>query len=145
MRPVMYHTTSPRQYEFDFCPWLFWGQAGAEMQQAQLDWQAALAEAGGVAFGERCFVSPLAGVYPERLSLGADSYIAAYAYVTGALTAGAHCSVNPYAVVEAPPSAIGPGVSTGPSLGSDPNPRRTSSVLRRGGSGSRRKPRAGRG
>jgi acetyltransferase-like isoleucine patch superfamily enzyme len=97
---------------FDFCPWRFWREAEGADREAQLSWQAGLIANGASSLGERCFVSPLAGVYPERLALGDDCYIAAYAYVTGTVTSGAHCTINPYAVVRGQ-VALGTGVRIG--------------------------------
>ncbi|NYI05160.1 acetyltransferase-like isoleucine patch superfamily enzyme [Allostreptomyces psammosilenae] len=84
---------------FDFCPWLFTKDASDEQRAAQHERQRALTALGTVAIGERCFVSAKAAVYPDHLVLGADSYIAGYAYVTGDLRTGADCTINPYATV----------------------------------------------
>lgn len=88
------------QHRFDYAPWLFWSEAAPEERDRQLDLQRQLAEARpGYAFGERCFVSGLAEIQNEELVLGDGSYIAAHAYLTGTLRAGAHCTMNPYTVV----------------------------------------------
>src|SRR4051794_8303084 len=85
-------TSPPRadtaQDRFDFCPWVFWHESTAEQQQEQLEWQAALAETGHAVFGQRCFVSRLAGVYPTQLTMGDSAFIAAYAYVTETVSMG---------------------------------------------------------
>jgi acetyltransferase-like isoleucine patch superfamily enzyme len=100
------------QHRFDFCPWYFWRESSAEQQRDQLDWQAALSAAGQIGLGQRCFVSRLAGVYPTCLAMGDESYIAAYAYVTDTVTTGAHCTVNPFAVVRGQVT-LGDGVRIG--------------------------------
>src|SRR5215203_4040604 len=104
--------THPAQDHFDFCPWLFWREANAEQQRDQLDWQAALAEPGQAIFGQHCFVSRLAGVYPTQLALGDNSYIAAYAYVTDTVSIGRHSTINPFAVVRGQVT-LGDGVRIG--------------------------------
>jgi acetyltransferase-like isoleucine patch superfamily enzyme len=104
--------TLTMQHHFDFCPWIFWRESSAEQQHEQLEWQAALAATGQATFGTRCFVSRLAGVYPERLTMGDDSYIAAYAYVTDTVAMGAHSTVNPFAVVRGAVT-LGDGVRIG--------------------------------
>ncbi|MEW1721052.1 acyltransferase [Streptomyces sp. NPDC093109] len=83
---------------FDYCPWDFTHRASATQRAAQAAHQKRLAGA-GASLGPRCYVSPAAGVFPDVLSLGADSYIAGHAYVTGEIRAGSDCTVNPYATV----------------------------------------------
>ncbi|MGW0710289.1 DapH/DapD/GlmU-related protein [Streptomyces sp. NPDC002643] len=83
---------------FDYCPWDFAHRASAAQRVAQSTHQERLAEA-GASLGPRCYVSSAAAVFTDVLSLGADSYIAGYAYVTGEVRAGRDCSVNPYATV----------------------------------------------
>lgn len=84
---------------YDFCPWRFWSEAAPDEQAEQLASQKALAAEQSVVIGERCFVSPVAGVFCDRLELGDRSYIAGYGYVTGDVTTGQDCTINPYAVV----------------------------------------------
>ena len=98
--------------KFDFCPWLFWREANEAEQQAQLAHQAEWAQTGQVAFGERSFLSPLAGFVPRQVSIGDHSYIAGYAYVTEDVTMGAHSTINPYAVVRGQ-IRLGDGVRIG--------------------------------
>jgi len=109
-------TSSPRtdtaHGRFDFCPWVFWHEANAEQQQEQLEWQAALAETGHAVFGQHCFVSRLAGVYPTQLTLGDNAFIAAYAYVTETVSIGKHSTINPFAVVRGQVT-LGDGVRIG--------------------------------
>jgi len=112
MKATWAGANGPRGRLFDFCPWRFAEEASPDEQRRQGAWQAALAECGEVRFGRDCFVSPLAGVFPERLLLGEHSYIAAYAYVTGELVTGSHCTVNPYAVVRGRVT-LGEGVRVG--------------------------------
>jgi acetyltransferase-like isoleucine patch superfamily enzyme len=83
----------------DYNAWRFWEDATPEQREAQLDRQQAILLRSNGSLGERVFVSPTAMVEPDELTLGANSYIAAHAYVTGALTAGSSCTINAYAVV----------------------------------------------
>jgi len=102
----------PDTHRFDFCPWLYYEEATEAERAAQVEWQARLSETGRVVFGQNCFVSPLAAVFPARLEMGDRSYIAAYAYVTDEVILGADCTVNPYAVVRGKVTA-GDGVRLG--------------------------------
>jgi acetyltransferase-like isoleucine patch superfamily enzyme len=105
-------TNVPFANTYDFCPWQFWREATEVEQGAQRAHQAALAATGKVTFGERCFVSPLAGFVPDAVALGDNSYIAGYAYVTGEITTGQHCTINPYTVVRGTVT-MGDGVRIG--------------------------------
>jgi len=95
----------------DFQPWSFWNEASAEEIDEQLAWQERLVAA-GARLGRRVFVSPLAAVHCDTLELGDESYVAAHAYVTDALRAGRHCTVNPYCVVRGD-VRLGEGVRIG--------------------------------
>jgi len=96
---------------FDYCPWDFAQRASAAQRAAQLAHQKRLTD-GGASLGPRCFVSPAAGVFTDVLRLGENSYIAGHAYVTGEVTTGADCTVNPYATVRGR-VALGSGVRVG--------------------------------
>jgi len=102
---------SPLKRLFDFCPWRFAKEADEAARRAQRAHQAQL-ETLGARLGQDCFVSPLAGVYPDALTLGDRSYIAAYAYVTDQVETGADCTLNPYAVVRGR-VRLGAGVRVG--------------------------------
>ncbi|MFG2279663.1 acyltransferase [Streptomyces asoensis] len=95
----------------DYCPWDFARGASSAQRAAQAERQRALT-ATGARLGPRCFVSTAAAVFADVLSLGADSYIAGYAYVTGEVRAGRDCSVNPYATVRGRVT-LGDGVRIG--------------------------------
>ncbi|EPJ38963.1 putative Mucin-5AC [Streptomyces afghaniensis 772] len=104
---------------FDHCPWLYAEQASGRQRAAQEQRQKRLlggAEAGAgaasVRLGEGCFVAETAAVYPEHLSLGDRSYIAAHAYVTGDIRTGADCTINPFTVVRGTVT-LGNGVRIG--------------------------------
>ncbi|MFF1831239.1 acyltransferase [Paenarthrobacter sp. NPDC058040] len=84
---------------YDYSPWTFWGNASPEEHQAQIEHQKALAQRGGVTIGERVFLSPLANVDPGTFTIGADSYVAAHAYVTGEVALGENCTINAFTVV----------------------------------------------
>jgi acetyltransferase-like isoleucine patch superfamily enzyme len=97
---------------YDFCPWIFWGQATEEERDSQLAWQEALRGNGLRHIGERSFVSPLAAIHLAELSLGADSYIAAHVYLTDDVVLGDHSTLNPHATVRGK-VRIGDGVRIG--------------------------------
>ncbi len=100
----------PSVWHFDHCPWLFAEEATEEQRLAQRERQRAIG--GDVEIGERCYVAESAAVFPDRLRLGAGSYIAAHAYVTGELAAGADCTLNPFTTVRGA-VALGDGVRIG--------------------------------
>ncbi|CAM5334499.1 acyltransferase [Streptomyces canus] len=93
----MDHPSQPSVRHFDHCPWLFADQATEEQRAAQREVQRAVG--GDTGIGERCYVAESAAVFPDRLRLGDDSYIAAHAYVTGELDTGSHCTLNPFTTV----------------------------------------------
>ncbi|WP_327667701.1 acyltransferase [Streptomyces sp. NBC_00485] len=95
---------------FDHCPWLFAEAASEEQRHAQRARQQAVGGDSGI--GERCYVAHSAAVFPDRLRLGDDSYIAAHAYVTGELTTGADCTLNPFTTVRGT-VVLGDGVRIG--------------------------------
>lgn len=80
----------------DFLPWEY--DPTSPEGPAQAARHAELAAA-GARIGDGVFIAPSAAVFCDRLSIGDRSYVAALAYVTGDLTIGADCSINPYAVV----------------------------------------------
>ncbi|WP_329071646.1 acyltransferase [Streptomyces sp. NBC_01429] len=96
---------------FDYCPWDFAQRASAAQHAAQTAHQKRLTDA-GASVGPRCFVSPAAGVFTDVLCLGAGSYIAGHAYVTGEVRIGSDCTVNPYATVRGRVT-LGDGVRIG--------------------------------
>ncbi|MEV0094524.1 acyltransferase [Streptomyces sp. NPDC050738] len=93
--------TSPADWNrFDYSPWRFWSDADEDAHARQLELQRRLAaDRPGHTFGDNCFVSELASVDNETLRLGARSYVAAGAYLTGSLSTGRDCTINPYSVV----------------------------------------------
>lgn len=84
---------------FDLAPWRYAREADAAERAAQEALQETLAAAGRLSFGERCFVSPLAGIDVERLAFGANCLVAAWAVLAGDLTAGSFCTFNSHAVL----------------------------------------------
>ncbi|MEU5764567.1 acyltransferase [Streptomyces asoensis] len=107
----MDHEGAAEDSYFDYCPWDFARGASSAQRAAQVERQRGLT-ATGARLGPRCFVSTAAAVFADVLSLGADSYIAGYAYVTGEVRAGRDCSVNPYATVRGRVT-LGDGVRIG--------------------------------
>ncbi|MBT2587165.1 acyltransferase [Arthrobacter sp. ISL-95] len=84
---------------YDYSPWTFWSSATPAERAAQHEYHQRFAERSGVSIGERAFLSPLANVDPDALALGADSFIAAHAYITGSITMGDDCTVNAFTVI----------------------------------------------
>ena len=87
------------RHPYDYSPWWFWRRATPEQQAQQVALQRELAAVTDAVIGERCFLSTLAAVQTEHLELGPESYIAAYAYLTGTVRAGRNCTVNAFAVI----------------------------------------------
>lgn len=92
----MHHSTAEGVRRIDFHPWEYdptspEGAAQAARQRELVD--------AGARLGTGVFVAPNAAVFCDNLTVGDRTYIAALAYVTGDLTIGADCSINPYAVV----------------------------------------------
>ncbi|WP_405468792.1 acyltransferase [Streptomyces canus] len=106
----MDHPSQPSVRHFDHCPWLFADEATEEQRAAQREVQRAVG--GDTGIGERCYVAESAAVFPDRLRLGDDSYIAAHAYVTGELDTGSHCTLNPFTTVRGN-VVLGQGVRIG--------------------------------
>ena len=81
----------------DFLPWEY--DPDSEEGRRQHERQRALVSA-GASIGAGVFIAPNAAVYcDDGLTVGDRTYIAALAYLTGDLTFGADCSVNPFAVI----------------------------------------------
>lgn len=83
----------------DYSPWRFWTEAGESSKEHQREVLRALAARADHELGDGCFVSELAAVDNDELRLGDRTYVAAGAYLTGSLRAGADCSINPYTVI----------------------------------------------
>ncbi|RKN45555.1 acyltransferase [Streptomyces hoynatensis] len=83
----------------DYNAWLFQEHADESQRQAQRERQDALVRRCQATIGPRTFISELAMVAPTSLRLGADSYIAAHAYVTGTVHTGDDCTINAFSVV----------------------------------------------
>ncbi|ROR72452.1 acyltransferase [Bogoriella caseilytica] len=101
------------RHHFDYSPWNFWSEASDEEQRGQLVMQQELmAQRPTVDIAQKCFISPLAAMQADELSLGSHSYIAAHAYVTGSVVTGEHCTVNVFTVVRGD-VVLGDGVRIG--------------------------------
>ena len=88
-----------RRQRFDFCPWFFTAEATEEEKAEQGAYQSLLARSRGITTGKNCFLSPLAAIIGspgDHLKLGEESYVAAGAYITGDVSLGSRCTVNPY-------------------------------------------------
>nr|BFF16700.1 hypothetical protein GCM10025730_02210 [Promicromonospora thailandica] len=105
----MHPTPADGVRRIDYLPWEYDpGSAEGAVQEARRS----ELEAAGAELGEGVFVAPGAAVFCDRLALGDRTYVAAHAYLTGEVTLGADCSVNPYAVVRGDVRA-GDGVRIG--------------------------------
>jgi len=88
-----------RRKTFDFCPWTFRDTATPRERTGQKRYQRLLAKATGAVIGSGCYISPEAAIVNSQshgLHLGDDGYVGAHAYITGAVSLGRHCSVNPF-------------------------------------------------
>lgn len=84
----------------DYSPWTFWTDADDRQQARQRALQRSMITSGRAErLGSDCFLSELASVANDELSLGDRTYVAAGAYLTGELRAGRDCTINPYAVI----------------------------------------------
>src|SRR4051794_37828811 len=84
----------------DYSPWTFWADASDDRKTEQRDLQRRLIEQNEAhSLGEGCFISDLASIGNDELRLGDRTYVAAGAYLTGSLTAGRDCTINPYTVL----------------------------------------------
>ena len=93
----MTEPTSTSRKALDYMPWI--GPTSQE-QKAQALHQQQLSADYDCTFGERCYVSPLAIVLPDKLQMGDRSYIAGGAIVRSArLIMGSDCSLNSYSVL----------------------------------------------
>ncbi|MYW70403.1 acyltransferase [Streptomyces sp. SID8379] len=98
--PAHADAPQPGHHVFDYTPWNYWTDADDHDRDQQRRVQQALKKDNeSYQFGENTFVSPLAAVQNEHLVLGAHSYIAAGAYLTGTLNTGRDCTINPYTTV----------------------------------------------
>ncbi len=93
-------TTSPFDpHLWDYSPWGFWSSSSPAEQQRQRDLQQGLISSSDAVVGERCFISALAAVQTDHLDLGADSWIAAHAFLTGSVRTGRDCTINAFTVI----------------------------------------------
>lgn len=90
---------SQHNLSYDYSPWTFWSSASQPERDAQHEYHQHLAERCGVTIGDRAFLSPSANIDPDTLTIGADSFIAAHAYITGAIIMGNDCTVNAFSVI----------------------------------------------
>ncbi|GAA0956948.1 hypothetical protein GCM10009554_67050 [Kribbella koreensis] len=93
----------------DFLPWEYAGASLAERER-----QAARCRAltGSVSLAADAYVAESAAVFCEELRMGARSYIAAHAYVTGSVLIGADTTINPFTAVRGK-VVLGDGVRIG--------------------------------
>jgi acetyltransferase-like isoleucine patch superfamily enzyme len=92
----VHHSAATGVRRIDYLPWEY--DPTSPEAEVQAGRQRELIAA-GAQIGDGVFVAPNAAVFCDRLVIGDRTYIAALAYVTGDVTIGADCSVNPSAVV----------------------------------------------
>lgn len=109
---VEMHVGMPSFTRYDMGVSAFWRDASADDQGAQREWQDALRDRGAVDIAGDAFVSRLAVVYPQRLVVGARSYVCANVYVWGDVQLGVDCTLNPFSEVRGM-VVIGNGVRVG--------------------------------
>lgn len=105
---------SYRKQRFDYCPWEFWQATKTEIMTQQ-KYQVQLRKLNGAQAGQNSYLSPEAAIISEKekhLVLGNHSYVAAHAYITGAVQLGDHCTVNPFVTLRGP-IKMGQGVRIG--------------------------------
>ncbi|WP_402840488.1 DapH/DapD/GlmU-related protein [Microbacterium sp. GXS0129] len=83
----------------EYSPWEFAAKARPSTRETQRLLQEELTARPETHLGTGVFVSSLASVDCEALSLGDRTYVAAGAYITGTISLGRDCSVNPYTVI----------------------------------------------
>jgi acetyltransferase-like isoleucine patch superfamily enzyme len=105
----VHHSPADGVRRIDFLPWEY--DPTSQEAEAQEARQRELTAA-GARIGDGVFIAPNAAVFCDRLTVGDRSYVAALAYVTGDITVGADCSINPYAVVRGE-IRMGDGVRVG--------------------------------
>src|SRR4051794_29799960 len=94
----------------DFLPWEYADGASFEERQRQTERQRRLE--GSLSLAADVYVAESAAVFCDELRMGARSYVAAHAYVTGNVSLGADSTINPFSVVRGR-IVIGDGVRIG--------------------------------
>lgn len=77
----------------------FWTTAPAERREAQHAWHDELRARADIGIAEDAFVSRIAVVHPERLRVGARTYVSGHVHFWGDVKLGEDCTVNPYSEV----------------------------------------------
>ena len=77
----------------------FWTTASADRREAQVAWHDELRTRADVRIADDAFVSRIAVVHPDRLRLGARTYISGHVHFWGDVELGEDCTVNPYSEV----------------------------------------------
>ncbi|MEV0291119.1 DapH/DapD/GlmU-related protein [Kribbella sp. NPDC050820] len=102
--------TSGEPLRLDFLPWEYARIGSDDERKRQAERQQRLG--GSLALADDVYVAESAAVYCDELRMGARSYIAAHAYVTGHITLGSDTTINPFSVVRGR-ITIGDGVRIG--------------------------------
>jgi acetyltransferase-like isoleucine patch superfamily enzyme len=102
--------TSGEPLRLDFLPWEFARVGTAADRERQAERQRRLG--GVVELAEDVYVAESAAVYCDELRMGARSYIAGHAYVTGHVVVGVDSTINPFSAVRGR-ITIGDGVRIG--------------------------------
>ena len=87
-------------WRHDRLQYLTWDRTPEDIDSAEhRARQAELVARAGAIFASTAYVAAEAAVFTERLVLGEQSWIGGYALVRGDVEFGAHCTVNPYAMI----------------------------------------------
>lgn len=87
-------------WRHDRLQYLTWDRTPEDIDSAEhRARQAELVARAGGSFAPTAYVAAEAAVFTERLVLGEQSWIGGYALVRGDVEFGAHCTVNPYAMI----------------------------------------------
>lgn len=93
------HTYDGGVRRLDYLPWEYAAGATDTQRERQAERTRELAATGQVDLADDAFIADSAAVFCDKLRMGARSYIAANAYVTGKISIGSDSTVNPFAVV----------------------------------------------
>lgn len=97
---------------YDYVPWLFKEEATDAERASHAERIEALVNRTDAEVHESVFIAESAAVYPRKLEVGADSYIAGHVFLDGNVTMGRHCTLNPYVMLRGRVS-MGEGVRVG--------------------------------
>lgn len=84
----------------EYSPWTFESKATTEDRRRQAELRMTLLKRHpNWQLAEDCFISRHASIQNEEFVMGAGSYVAAHAYLSGEVTMGENCTVNAFSIV----------------------------------------------